>query len=309
MTAAELLPSELGSFRKKPASVSEQTNGPVWQEFGFASSDAGRYGATTITALKFKDTTGALAAWEWVRSANATPCTLASFCAQDAGRSYLFDGSNYVVLVDGGKPSTLLKLDQLWKTLPGVHESSLPALLTFLPRTDLIPNSSRYLLGPASLNAFAPELTPTNPGFAEGAEAQFASYKLKGETVRLGLFYYPTPEMARLHVIPLKLVPGAQAKRSGVLVAIVLTPATEQQANTLLSRVQYTARITWNEVPPPSPIRPLYLLLRNILFLSAALSALALMAGLIYAGMRVYRRRYGQLNSDEAMTTLNLNGD
>ena len=59
----------------------------------------------------------------------------------------------------------------------------------------------------------------------------------------------------------------------------------------------------------PVPIKPMYQLLSNILYLSGILSALCLCAGLVYAGMRIYRRRYGQLDSEEAMTTLHLRGD
>ncbi|HEX4168082.1 MAG TPA: hypothetical protein VHZ55_21665, partial [Bryobacteraceae bacterium] len=104
-------------------------------------------------------------------------------------------------------------------------------------------------------------------------------------------------------------LPNVQVKRSDVLVALVLAPQSRALADTLLSRVQYEAKITWNETPPPSPIKPLYRLLVNILYLSVVLSALCLFAGLIYAGMRIYRRRYGTLESDEAMTTLHLTGD
>jgi len=81
------------------------------------------------------------------------------------------------------------------------------------------------------------------------------------------------------------------------------------QADTLLSRIEYEAKITWNETLPPSPVKPLYQLLLNIIYLSLLLIALCLLAGLMYAGMRIYRRRYGTLASDEAMTTLHLAGD
>jgi hypothetical protein len=151
-------------------------------------------------------------------------------------------------------------------------------------------------------------LASTDPGFDQGAEAQVAEYKIAGSDmpVRLAIFYFATPEMARLHSISLKLVPGAHVKRSGVLVAVVFGSANEQQADTLLSRVEYEAKITWNEMPPPSPIKPLYQLLMNILYLSILLSAICLLAGLMYAGMRLYRRKYGTLEADESMTTLRL---
>jgi hypothetical protein len=45
------------------------------------------------------------------------------------------------------------------------------------------------------------------------------------------------------------------------------------------------------------------------MYLSIILTGLCTLAGLIYAGMRIYRRRYGQLEQEEAMTTLHLTGD
>lgn len=111
-----------------------------------------------------------------------------------------------------------------------------------------------------------------------------------------------------MHTIAFKQAVGMHVKRSAVLVAAIFGNASDEQADTLLSRVQYEAKITWNEVPPPSPIKPLYQLLMNIIYISILLSALCLAAGLVYASIRIYRRRYGTLDADEAMTTLNLTG-
>jgi len=208
-----------------------------------------------------------------------------------------------------GRAPTQAEVDETLKSLPDKHSTSLPAILSFLPKEGRVPNSPRYILGPASLKAFAPELGSANPGFDQGAEAQIASYRIKGgEPVRLALFYYPTPEMARMHTIGFQKAVGMHVKRSAVLVAAVFGSASDEQADTLLSRVQYEAKITWNEVPPPSPMKPLYRLLVDILYISALLSILCLAAGLVYAGIRIYRRRYGTLESEEAMTTLNLTG-
>jgi hypothetical protein len=144
----------------------------------------------------------------------------------------------------------------------------------------------------------------------EAAEAQVASYRVVGSApIRMALFYYPTPGMARAHAATFKRLSDVHVERSGPLVAIVLSPVSDKQADTLLSRVEYSAKITWNETPPPSPIKPLYQLLLNIIYLSLLLTGICLLAGLMYAGMRIYRRRYGTLEGDEAMITLHLAGD
>jgi hypothetical protein len=280
----------------------------LWREFGLADTQTIQQGPRTITAYHMKDLTGALAAWQWQRTATDHSCSAAPFCAQN-GTRMLISEDNYLLSL-AGPAITSVQLGALLKTLPNVRDTSLPAILTFIPRNGLTPNSSRYILGPQSLAAFAPELSGVKPGFNEGAEAQTAQYDLgKNERVQLAIFYYATPEMARLHTLEFKTLRNVHVKRSGVLIALVLGNATDAQANTLLSRIEYEARITWNDVPPPSPIKPMYQLLLNIMYMSIALSVLCLVAGLIYAGMRIYRRRYGSLEAEEAMTTLHLTGD
>ncbi len=282
----------------------------LWREYGLVQTQTSKLGELNVTTYQMKDLTGALAAWQWQRPSDGKACdALAPFCSQDASRM-LIGVDNYLVLFDGPKP-TKLQVDALLKSLPDRKDTSLPAILTFLPRAGLVPNSSRYVLGPESLKAFAPELASAKPGFNEGAEAQVAQYKVdkSGQPVRLAIFYYPTPEMARLHATDFKRFSNTRVKRSTVLVAMVIGETNDARADTMLSRVEYEAKVTWNDVPPPSPIKPLYQLLVNIMWLSIVLTAVCLAAGLIYAGMRIYRRRYGNLDSEEAMTTLHLSGD
>ena len=280
----------------------------LWREYGLIQTSIAKHGRLTLTTYEMKDLTGALAAWEWLRPSNGTSCDLSTFCTENAKQAVVTD-YNYVIVFDGAKPSKA-QVEAALNALPNKHETSLPAIISFLPRQGLVPNSARYILGPASLNAFAPELASIQPGFDQGAEAQVAQYHInKNEApVHLELFNYPTPEMARLLAMQFKLLPGAHVKRSDVLLAVVYGPVTDAQADTLLSRVQYEAKITWNDTPPPSPIKPLYQLLLNIMYLSILLVALCLVAGLIYAAMRIYRRRYGTLETEEAMTTLHLGG-
>jgi Family of unknown function (DUF6599) len=281
----------------------------LWREYGLVHSTTTPLGKLSVTSYQMKDLTGALAVWEWLRSADSRPCDLAPFCTRDPNRVVLWD-DNYVVTFAGGIP-TKAAVDSVLNALPDKRDTALPAIFTFLPHEGLVPESARYVLGPESLKAFAPQLASANPGFQEGAEAQVAEYTIAHDSkpLHLAIFYYPTPEMARLHALAFKPLPDTHVKRSGVLLAVVFGGATDAQADTLLSRIEYQAKITWNDSPPPSPIKPLYQLLLNIMYLSIILAALCLVAGLIYAGMRIYRRRYGTLEQDEAMTTLHLTGD
>src|SRR5271170_4620281 len=50
----------------------------VWKEFGLAASESAAYSGaglkTTVTAYRLKDTSGALAAWEYLRPADGRGC-------------------------------------------------------------------------------------------------------------------------------------------------------------------------------------------------------------------------------------------
>ncbi len=277
----------------------------LWREYGLVHTETATEGKLTVTKYTMKDLTGALAAWEWLRPPDGRFCDLAPFCSASPERTVIFD-FNYVLVYSGGSPAKA-QVAAAFDAIPNKRDSSLPAILTFIPKQGLVPNSTRYILGPVSLAAFAPQLASVKPGFESGAEAQVAQYRLgQGKAEQLALFYYPTPEMARLYTAKLKSISGVHVKRSALLVALVSGAPTDAQADTLLSRVQYEGKVIWNDTPPPSPIKPLYQLFWNIIYLSVILTALCLFAGLIYAGMRLYRRRYGTLSEDEAMTTLHL---
>ena len=311
LRAAPLLPSNLGAARQVQSAFQQATDSKVFNEFGFVSSETADYrkpGAKyTLTAYQMRDATGALAAWDWLRPPDSHRCGLADRCAAASARTLVLD-ANYVLDFRGSVP-TKSDLEALAASLPKRHPSDLPPVVNFVPLKDLVPNSARYILGPESLKAVAPELAAANPGFGEGAEAHYTAYRVDGGVVRLVLFDYPSPEMARLHTVDFKLVPGAQVKRSGVLVAVIAPGVSEKQGQAVLDQVKYQAKILWNEPPPPSPVPSLFRLLVNIIILSAALSALALAAGIAYGLMRLFRRRYGSLEQDEAMTTLHLAGD
>jgi hypothetical protein len=309
--SADTLPASFGRWRKTAPASPQAIDTKVFNEFGFVSSDAATYrspsGKGTVTAYGMKDATGSLAAWDWLRPAQAHHCDLAEHCAASDNQILIVD-ANYVILFDGFTPKKD-DVQALAAALPQRHPSDLPPVVGFVPLQNLVPNSSRYLLGPESLRAVAPELSNANPGFDQGAEAHYTAYNVDGSTTKLVLFDYPSPEAARLHTVSFKQVPGAQVKRSGVLVAIVLPGASDKAANAVLDQVKYQAKILWNEPPPGNPVPRLYSLLMNIIIASCILAALALGAGIVYGLMRLYRRRYGTLEQDEAMTTLHLTGE
>ena len=153
-------------------------------------------------------------------------------CAEDDGRVLILD-ANYVLEFRGITPDKDL-LQSLATGLPGRRESAPPPVLAFVPHKNLVVNSAKYLLGPGSLGKIAPQLAGAQPGFDEGAEAHFTEYRLDGGIAKLVLFYYPSPEMARLHT----------GKFISCRVFTSRTPASMMSAR---------APRAWNEVASRSP--------------------------------------------------------
>src|SRR5579875_1782803 len=110
----------------------------VWKEYGLVHTGTEHHGSQTVTTYQLKDLTGAIAAFEWQRSPQAKTCQLANFCAQDERRTTISD-ANYVVIFEGLAP-TQVQVDETLKALPDKHATSLPAIVSFLPKEGRVPN-------------------------------------------------------------------------------------------------------------------------------------------------------------------------
>ncbi len=127
-----------------------------------------------------------------------------------------------------------------------------PPSPTYLPPGQL-PNSERYVGGPVALNEFFPGIPSSAAGFHLGGEAAVAEYK---PGLKLALFSYPMPSIARNREAELAKIPGAIVKRSGTLVAVVLHPQDANAAETLLSQVHYRATVTTGQKPATRTRQP-----------------------------------------------------
>jgi hypothetical protein len=112
----------------------------LWREFGLVEKTSATLGSAHVTLYRMKDLTGAVAAWEWRREPAARPCDLETFCSANGKRSVIAS-ANYLLELDG--PVAKPRLDAFLQTLPNRRDSSLPAIFTYLPRKNLIPNSRR----------------------------------------------------------------------------------------------------------------------------------------------------------------------
>jgi hypothetical protein len=308
-----ILPETIGAWKRGDPAPAPAPDLKVWNEYGLQASETSPYSdgvrSYTITAYRFNDATGALAAFDEIRPAGAKPLVLMGLSAQTESDEFVA-GGNYLFVFKGYKIKPE-EMSHLFATVPNYEHSPLPSLPGYLPAGALA-NSERYITGPQSLAAFAPSIPPGTAAFHFSSEAQLARYRSSangtaGKETTLVVFSYPTMEMARDRYPHFQGVPGAVVKRTGPLVALTLNAPSADDAERLLAQVKYQISITIPERLPTPRDNPANLFL-NIFILCAVLAGFMVISGLVFGGIRILFRRSGASGDGEAMISLHLSG-
>jgi hypothetical protein len=309
LAGAAILPDAIGPYHRISTSQPAIEARDLWDEYGLRDYESGTYensGAKmTATAYELQDSTGAMAAFDWLRPATAKVSRAADYAAETSNRLMLVRG-NFLLDFEGYKP-TAAEIDALAGTLSHVDGTPFPTLPGYLPTQDLIPNSERYISGPLGLARFANLVPPSVAAFRYGSEAITGVFHSPKGNITLSVFNYPTPQIAMDRLKDFQNIPGAMAKRSGPLVAVVVKPADPDMAERLFAQVQYRADITMQEhiATRRDNIGNLVI---NAFILTGILLVFCVVAGVGVGGFRILRRR-GKENADpEAMITLHLEG-
>ena len=307
LAAAAILPETIGPFQRGTVSKPALSDQALWKELALKDSESAAYvnGKTklTVTVYQLPDTTSSLAAFQWQRPADSKPSTASKLAAETADRLLMVYG-NYLFSFDGYKPSKE-ELAALVATLMNVDRTVLPALTGYLPTDGLVPNSERYILGPVGLQQFANTIPASVAAFRLQSEGEFAVFHNAKGDVPMVVFNYPTPQIAMQRIGDFEKVPGAMAKRSGPLVAIVLSPPDADYAEKLLSQVRFQAQVTLDEYVPGRKDNIGDLVI-NAFVLIGILLAFMLASGLALGGFRALMRYSRHGEESDALTTLHL---
>ncbi len=292
---AAILPDQLGpNHRVSTEPVQVAANREVWDEFGLQAAERADYAALRVTAYRFKDSTGAYAARQWLLASDASAITF----------------GNYAITCAGKCPPAARLTDWLAANPPpNLLHSSYPTLEAYLPRKDLVAGSKRYVLGPVSLAQFEPSIPATAAAFDFSSEAQLARYRTGQGEETLAVFAYPTPQIAQKQAPAFEQIPGAAVKRSGSLVAVVLAAPDRAAANRLLSQVNYQASVSWDEQVLPLVLKPETAgqMLLSIFTLAGLVLGFCVLSGLAFGAVRIIARKFGYSDAQYALTTLHLN--
>jgi hypothetical protein len=309
LAGAAILPDTMGEWNKGAASPAPAPDQKVWQEYGLQDSETADYTAHgakySIAAYRFNDATGALAAFDQARPADAKAIEGTGLGAVTSSEEVITIG-NYLFVFKGHKPNTD-ELTHILATAPHYTQSRLPSLPKYVP-DGAEPNSERYIIGPESLARFAPSIPPSTAAFHFDAEAELARYPGKsGKSTTLIVFTYPAIEMARDRIVAFQKLPGAVARRSGPLIAVALNPANPDDAERLVSRVRYQAEVTLAQHPPTRKDNPADLFL-NVFILCLVLAGICILGGVMVGGFRMLLRRAGASGEGDNMISLHLSG-
>ncbi|HLK22028.1 MAG TPA: hypothetical protein VKT81_23930 [Bryobacteraceae bacterium] len=280
---AAIWPDHLGKFERKSVTPAPA---PVPGENGKVEAEQASYGSFTVTAERYKDSTGAYAA------------------ALETRESPLQIG-NYLVTCKGSCPKDLAKLIT---DLPKMSHAALPTLRNYLPAKNLVPHSERYILGPLGLAAAAPQISPAAVNFDFGAEGDVARYRTAKGEATLAVFSYPNMQMARQQAEALAKVPDSAVKRTGPLVVVAMAPGGQAASSQLLSDINYKAAVSSDDQQLPLVIRPQTAaqMVLGILALAGIVLGFCLISGLAFAGFRILSRRFGYTDAAAPFTSLRL---
>jgi hypothetical protein len=289
-----LWPEHLGPYSRH---YHEMTGGrmivpsPLEREYGQEDYDLNvDYGLFRASTERYKDVTGAYAAWLDPANKGATRV------------------GNYLIWCSGQCPKNLAELADAG--LPHVSHGSLPTLGTYFPAKNLLPNSERYILGPVGLAANAPEIPAQDALFDFGTEAELARYRTPGGPANLLVFSFATPSLARQQLPQFQKIANAAVKRTGPLVVVALGASSANPQ--LLNAIDYQAVVAMNEKPPEKPLElkpeSAGKMVLSIFSLAGLLLVFCLLSGLAVGGVLRLARKFGYSAAEGSMTTLHLEG-
>ncbi len=323
VSTASVLPTEFAGWQVKGAvarsddpAVADAANAAVLKEFGFQRLERAAYTRDdgrnlVIKAALFADASGAYGAFTFYNSAEMAEENIGGQAAFLNNRVLFYQGN---VLVDAvfDKMSVMSasQLRVLAGLLPqsGGNKGSPPSLPAYLPKRALQTNTTKYILGPITLDRVGSPLPSSLVDFKSGAEVVLGRYAATVGKATLMLIEYPTPQIAaeRQRQIDAshqaaQQQPGVAsivevgpffAARTGPIIVIAAGPLSQSEARSLMSSISWEADVTWNENTYANKKDNMANFLFNAIVLCGIVVGLALVAGIAFGGLRLIVKRF-----------------
>ena len=289
--------------------VADAANALPLKEYGFTDFATAIYTRNrneklTIRAARFADASGAYGAFTFYREPAMLEEQIGNRGASWNNRVLFFNGN---ILIDAiFEQITAMSAAELRELssdlpLPSGNAGNLPTLPSYLPQQSSVPNSAKYVLGPATLAAVGAPVSSQMVDFSSGAEVMLGKFATSNGEATLMVIDYPTPQIAAQELrrfnaaqtaSPPTLPSPLYDRRTGPLVVATTGAISQSEAKALLASVNYEANVTWNENTYLSKKDNIGNLIVNIIILCAIIGGLAIVAGIAFGGLRLLIKRF-----------------
>jgi hypothetical protein len=304
-----VLPAHFGNWSGQPSEEWVETEAPLnylnlWKETGRRTGEFCEYSSggakLDVDLQKYRDPSSAYEMYTALIRPTMHPSTLERTSAVDGDRLFVLVGHSILLV----RPTQAVSTGDLRALIEALSAHSdqtpLPPIRTYLP-AGFADWTQKYALGPAGFQNALASLKreqfaglAEEAGFASGAEAILAEYRLGKESAGLLLIEYPTPQLAEQHLRHLKEALSPAAKQAGTtiertasLLSVVLEPSSRSYGDSLRGAVNYGTRVTWNE-PTHTITDPPWVIILGRIFLATGLFMVVTVAlGVAFGGVRV----------------------
>ncbi|MGC2696309.1 MAG: DUF6599 family protein [Candidatus Angelobacter sp.] len=307
---ANLLPKAFSGWQIDPKTVKtsvdpaagDPADFAVLKEYGFSQSETATFRRNgremQLKAARFNDASGAFGAFTYYVQPQMRAETIGDKGVSNNTRILFYKGN---ILVDASldhvSAMSGADLRALAEALPHPQGNlaALPTLPANVPTQSLLPNTSRYILGPEALARLGVPIPASLVDFSKAPEVEFAKYRTSQGEAALTLIGYPTPQLARERMSAMQSASLAGGpfyfRRSGPFVVAVSGSIPADEAQSLLASVNYDADVTWNQTTKAKPPenRAGFIVALVLLCIIAVLAAMIF--GFVFGGLRIVLSR------------------
>jgi hypothetical protein len=198
----------------------------LFSEYGLKAAYSADYAGSqgrrmTVDAFRFLDAEGAHAAYLCSRPVGGVSPMIWQVPAVTGGGVTVMEYRNYMLRFHGALPSISSEMEEMLATLPGLTADK--AAWGFDGRY-LDQFSTRTIMGPVSLQRFAPRIPPSVAAFRLGAKGRVARFETPGGPMTAVVFEYPTEQVAKEQAKELGALPGAVVRVDRTCAGVTFQP-------------------------------------------------------------------------------------
>ena len=321
--SSAILPPQFGGWHisgsnrtSKDPAVADSVNAALLKEYGLTDFESGTYTRddgrkVVLKAIRFTDASGAYGAFTYYKMPQMLKESIPDQASSLNERVLFYRGNILVDAVfDKLTAMSTAELRELAEGLPLPEGSArnLPILPQYLPKTNYVKNTAKYVMGPVGLEKINAPLSRDLVDFGSNAEVAMGTYQTSDGLATLMLIEYPNPQVAAMELRKIDAANQSKAppqagspntsaapsalpifdKRTGPIVVIATGTISQGEARSLLSAVNYEADVTWNENTFQGKKNNLGNLLINVFLLCGILIVFAGVAGLAFGGIRIF---------------------